>query len=270
MTVLQVTDLNFSHGDNHVLRGIDFEVQNNELIAVLGVNGAGKSTLLKCVNKILKLDSGSISITSRDITDLQLLELSKLVSYVPQFVYSSFPMNVFDVVLLGRRPHINWRISEDDLERVSETLRYLQLEDFAFRRFDKLSGGERQRVIIAKAISQDPVLFLLDEPTSDLDLKNQIDVMKKLKLLASADNSNSPKSALIAIHDINMAARFADKIILLHEGKIRQFGTPKEVLTEENIAEVFGVTCDIVHGKGENPMRIIIKDEILTGEDDNE
>ena len=178
-------------------------------------------------------------------------------------------MNVFDVVLLGRRPHINWRISEDDLERVSETLRYLQLEDFAFRRFDKLSGGERQRVIIAKAISQDPVLFLLDEPTSDLDLKNQIDVMKKLKLLASADSGNS-KSALIAIHDINMAARFADKIILLHEGKIRQFGTPKEVLTEENIAEVFGVTCDIVHGKGENPMRIIIKDEILTGEDDNE
>tara|TARA_B100001094_G_scaffold99959_1_gene96131 strand:+ start:5409 stop:6218 length:810 start_codon:yes stop_codon:yes gene_type:complete len=269
MKVLQVTDLNFSHGDNHVLRGIDFEVQNNELIAVLGVNGAGKSTLLKCVNKILKLDSGSISIASRDISDLELLELSKLVSYVPQFVYSSFPMNVFDVVLLGRRPHINWRISEDDLERVSETLRYLQLEDFAFRRFDKLSGGERQRVIIAKAISQDPVLFLLDEPTSDLDLKNQIDVMKKLKLLASADSGNS-KSALIAIHDINMAARFADKIILLHEGKIRQFGTPKEVLTEENIAEVFGVTCDIVHAKGENPMRIIIKDEILTGEDDNE
>ena len=275
MKVLQVTDLNFSHGDNHVLRGIDFEVQNNELIAVLGVNGAGKSTLLKCVNKILKLDSGSISITSNltnlslDISDLELLELSKLVSYVPQFVYSSFPMNVFDVVLLGRRPHINWRISEDDLERVSETLRYLQLEDFAFRRFDKLSGGERQRVIIAKAISQDPVLFLLDEPTSDLDLKNQIDVMKKLKLLASADSGNS-KSALIAIHDINMAARFADKIILLHEGKIRQFGTPKEVLTEENISEVFGVTCDIVHEKDENPMRIIIKDEILTGEDDNE
>ena len=93
--------------------------------------------------------------------------------------------------------------------------------------------------------------------------------MKKLKLLASADSGNS-KSALIAIHDINMAARFADKIILLHDGKIRQFGTPKEVLTEENIAEVFGVTCDIVHAKGENPMRIIIKDEILTGEDDNE
>ena len=120
-------------------------------------------------------------------------------------------MNVFDVVMLGRRPHINWRISEDDLERVSETLRYLQLEDFAFRRFDKLSGGERQRVIIAKAISQDPILFLLDEPTSDLDLKNQIDVMKKLKLLASADSGNS-KSALIAIHDINMAARFADSL----------------------------------------------------------
>ena len=197
MKVLQVKYLNFSHCDNHVLRGIDFEVQNNELIAVLGVNGAGKSTLLKCVNKILKLDSGSISIASKDISDLELLGLSKLVSYVPQFVYSSFPMNVFDVVLLGRRPHINWRISEDDLERVSETLRYLQLEDFAFRRFDKLSGGERQRVIIAKAISQDPILFLLDEPTSDLDLKNQIDVMKKLKLLASADSGNS-KSALIA------------------------------------------------------------------------
>mgnify|MGYP001465985382 CR=1 FL=1 len=268
-SILDATEISFSWGDNHVLKGLDLEIGENELVSILGVNGAGKSTLLKCLNRILTPQSGKIQVSSKDVGDLTLLELSKLMSYVPQSVRSSFSMDVFDVVLLGRRPHISWRISDDDRDKVSETLRILNLEDFAFRRFDQLSGGERQRVIIAKAVAQDPKIFLLDEPTSDLDLKSQIEIMKSLRTLVS--NSASPKSALVAIHDINIAARFSDRILLLHDGQIISQGSPQEVLTTENIAKVFGVTSEVEifssseMGEAEaySPsVRVIIKDEI--------
>mgnify|MGYP002878897845 CR=1 FL=1 len=126
--------------------------------------------------------------------------------------------------------------------------------------FPVVPGGERQRVIIAKAVSQDSSIFLMDEPTSDLDLKNQIEIMKKVKKLVS-DKSNE-KAAVVAIHDINIAARFADVIFLLDEGKIFSQGSPEEVLTEENIKHVFGVTSEIIPKTRKNPMRIFIKDEI--------
>jgi iron complex transport system ATP-binding protein len=171
-------------------------------------------------------------------------------------------MSVFDVVMLGRRPHISWRISDDDHERVSETIRFLGLEDFAFRKFDRLSGGERQRVVIAKAVAQDPMLFLLDEPTSDLDLRNQVSIMKKIRHIVS--DVESGKSAIVAIHDINMAARFADRVILLDGGSIKADGTPSEVLTEANIADVFGVSCDVIpeeYGLSSS-LQVLVKDEI--------
>lgn len=194
-----------------------------------------------------------------DVSSLDLVALSRVMSYVPQTVRTSFSMDVFDVVLLGRKPHIKWRISDDDRSKVSETLRSLNLEDFAFRKFNEISGGERQRVIIAKAIAQDPNLFLFDEPTSDLDLKNQIQIMKGIKKLIK--DSESPKSALIAIHDINIAARYSDKIMLLDNGSVRAFGPPKEVLTEENIADVFSVKSS-VELTDEGYIRVLIYDEI--------
>lgn len=259
--LLEVRNLSFSYGENRVLEEIDLSIPENELVSVLGINGAGKSTLLKCLNRIITPQTAEIKLKSKDVQELDLVEISKLISYVPQSVRSSFSMDVFDVVLLGRRPYINWRIGERDREVVSETLRFLNLEDFAFRKFNKLSGGERQRIIIAKAIAQEPQLFLLDEPTSDLDLKNQIQVMKKLRSLVS--DSESSKSALVAIHDINIAARFSDRIILLSDGKIVADGTPIEVLTSENIAKVFGVTSEIsLPTSVFEPLRVFVKDEI--------
>ena len=259
--LLEVQNLSFSYGDNHVLKEIELSIPENELVSILGINGAGKSTLLKCLNRIITPQTAEIKLKSMDLNELDLVEISKLISYVPQSVRSSFSMDVFDVVLLGRRPYINWRIGENDRKVVSDTLRFLNLEDFAFRKFNQLSGGERQRIIIAKAIAQEPQLFLLDEPTSDLDLKNQIQVMKKLKSLVS--DTDSPKSALIAIHDINIAARFSDRIILLSDGKIVADGTPVEVLTSENIAKVFDVTSEIsLPTSVFEPLRVFVKDEL--------
>lgn len=260
--LLSIEKLNFSWTDNHVLKDVSFHVKSNELVAILGVNGVGKSTLLKCINRILNPESGEIKINENNLNNFNLMQLAKQISYVPQSVRTSFSMNVFDVVLLGRRPHIFWRISDKDRDIVSQTLKLFRLEDFAFRGFHKLSGGERQRVIIAKAVAQDPHLFLMDEPTSDLDLKNQIEVMKNMRELIS--NNSQGKSAIIAIHDINIAARFADRIILMHEGGILSVGKPEEVLTTENIEKVFSVTNEIIPKTKSNPMRVIVKDEINT------
>lgn len=258
--ILEVENLSYSWGENEVFQNLNFSVENNKVIAILGKNGAGKTTLLKCINRILQPMSGNVKIDSKDISSLDLVELSKMVSYVPQSIMSNFPMEVFDVVLLGRRPHINWTIGDVDREKVSETLKFFNLEDFAFRNFNQLSGGERQRVIVAKAVSQDSSIFLMDEPTSDLDLKNQIEIMKKIKALVS-DNDRR-KAAIIAIHDINIAARFADFIFLLDKGEIRAKGTPEEVLTEKNIEQVFGVTSEVIPKTRKDPMRILIKDEL--------
>jgi len=265
-TILTTRKLNFSWGPRHVLRDIDMSIDQNELVAVLGVNGAGKSTLLKCINQILKPDSGSISICDRDVEQLNLVELSRQISYVPQSIRASFSLDVFDVVLLGRRPHISWRIGSDDRDKVSETLQFFDLEEFAFRRFDQLSGGERQRVIIAKALAQNPVLLVMDEPTSDLDLKNQIEVMKRIKEWIADESRNV--SALIAIHDINTAARFANRILLLHEGNVFADGEPKTVLTKDNIATVFSVSCEIMDESTSSPLRVIVKDEISSDEEE--
>ena len=261
-SLLKIEGLEFSWGSNQVLKDINLDVGGNEFVAILGVNGVGKSTFLKCINRILAPAKGTVEISGRNIADMSLMDLSKATSYVPQSVRTSFSMSVFDVVMLGRRPHISWRISDDDHERVSETIRFLGLEDFAFRKFDRLSGGERQRVVIAKAVAQDPMLFLLDEPTSDLDLRNQVSRMKKIRHIVS--DVESGKSAIVAIHDINMAARFADRVILLDGGSIKADGTPSEVLTEANIADVFGVSCDVIpeeYGLSSS-LQVLVKDEI--------
>tara|TARA_Y100001935_G_scaffold26351_1_gene19796 strand:- start:98229 stop:99023 length:795 start_codon:yes stop_codon:yes gene_type:complete len=259
--LLDIQGLKFSWGENIVLEDISLKLGGGELVAVLGVNGAGKSTFLKCINRILLPDEGTIRINGNEVSAMDLMDLSRATSYVPQSVRTSFPLDVFDVVMLGRRPYISWLISDEDRKKVSDTLSYLGLEKFAFRRFDKLSGGERQRVVIAKAVAQDPLLFLLDEPTSDLDLQNQISTMKSISSIVY--DGTFRKSAIIAIHDINIAARFATRIVLLHEGRIIADGSPPEVLTEENIATVFRVSCDIITNHEEGGyLRVIVKDEI--------
>ena len=262
--LVRVRDLGFRWGKKTVLDEISFTIISGQIVAILGKNGAGKTTLIKCLNRVQTPQNGKVEICSKDISRQSLIELSKSVSYVPQSVKTSFPMDVFDVLLLGRRPHISWMTSSEDLEAVSETLRKFGLEDLAFRRFDRLSGGERQRVIIAKAVVQNPRVYLLDEPTSDLDLQHQLLVMETVTDIIR--NSDGSKSVIFAIHDINIAARFSDRVILLHEGRILADGTPSEVITRSNIATVFGVDSEIAPSSSNSPMNIIIGERVKQGE----
>ena len=254
--ILKVENLHFRWGANEVLKNINFDVSGNEMVAILGKNGAGKTTLIKCLNRINQVNEGKVTIASKDVSKMHLLDLSKSISYVPQTVRTSFPMEVFDVLMLGRRPHVSWRTSPLDKDVVSQTLRQFGLEELAFRRFDRLSGGERQRVVIAKAVVQDPSIYLLDEPTSDLDLWTQLLTMETIRNIVK--DSRSGKSAIFAIHDINIAARYSDRVMLLHEGEILADGPPEDVITRSNIAEVFGVECDITQATNDRSMNVVI------------
>jgi iron complex transport system ATP-binding protein len=176
------------------------------------------------------------------------VEIARSIGYVPQSSGQTLPMTVFDAVLLGRRPHLNWRCSEADVDRVVETLALLGIEDFAMREFGELSGGQQQKVLLARALAQEPRMLILDEPTSKLDLRQQLEMMVIIRKLIS----ESGVSAIMAIHDLNLASKFADKIVMIKDGKIFAAGKPKEVFTVNNIREVYGVET-IVNGDSGRP-----------------
>jgi len=238
---LEIRGVNFSYDSRPVLEDVTMNVDEGNVVSLVGPNGSGKTTLLKCINKILKPKKGVVLVEEKDVREMKLKELAKLLGYVPQISVSSFPSTVFDTVLLGRRPYINWSVSPKDREIASQTLALMGIEDLALRHLNELSGGERQKVIIARALAQEPQVILLDEPTSNLDIKHQLEVLGIIRSVVKKKRI----AALIAIHDLNLASRFSDKIILLHKGKIYDAGEPAKVLTQENIRTVYGVEVEI-------------------------
>jgi iron complex transport system ATP-binding protein len=209
---------------------------------MIGPNGSGKTTLLKCINKILQPKQGTIILDTQEIKKLTRLEVAKHIGYVPQSaVANPTPLPVFEVVLMGRRPHITWQSNETDNEKVWAALKLLNIESLALRDFYELSGGEQQRVLIARAIAQEAKVLLLDEPTSSLDIRYQLEVMDLIRKLVA----EGKLSAAVAIHDLNLAVRFCDKIVMMKKGKIFAVGDAKAVLTPENIRAVYGVEAII-------------------------
>ena len=242
--ILSVDGVEFAYKSRQILNNIKFEVKRGEVISILGVNGAGKSTLLKCINKILKPKRGTILIDNFDINQLDNLELAKKVGYVPQRAEGNY-MTVFDAVLLGRKPHIKWEVSDRDIEITYKVLKLLNLEDYALRYTNELSGGELQKVIIARALVQEPQILLLDEPTNNLDLKNQLEVMRIVREVSKSQNIAS----IVVMHDLNLALRYSDKFIMLKNGVIYAEGG-KEIINPENIRAVYGVDAYVENVKG--------------------
>ncbi len=235
---IQAKDVRFSYNSVDVLKDVNFYIEKGDLIAILGNNGAGKSTLIKCINRILKPKFGTILIEGQDVEKLG-SEIAKKVSYVSQRNQAT-RLTVFDAVLLGRRPYVKWGISNKDLEITKGVIGMLSLQEISMRFVDELSGGELQKVIVARALVQEPSLILLDEPTNNLDIKSQIEVMNIVKQIVQEKKISS----LVAIHDINLALRFIDKFILMKDGKIFASGG-LEIITEENFSETFGVMAKI-------------------------
>lgn len=238
--ILQVNGVQFSYNSHSVLSGLSFRCERGTVLGILGVNGAGKSTLLKCINRILSPDRGTVLIDEHDVARMAGSEIAKRIGYVPQG-HGEDQLTVFDTVLLGRRPYVEWSPTRRDLELVERVIRLMRLEDLALRPVTQLSGGEVQKVIIARALAQEPDLLLLDEPTSNLDLKNQLEVMNLVRH-AVTDHG---LAAIISIHDLNLALRFADQLLLMKGGVIHTL-CPKESVTAEIIRDVYDV--DVVLG----------------------
>ena len=251
---LKLKDVEFSYASTPILENICMELAPAEVLGIVGPNGAGKSTLLRCIDKILKPQRGSILLDGRDINEMRLMELAKRMGYVPQSTSQIFPATVFDTVLMGRRPHLGWRSSEKDEEKVLDVLQMLNIESLAMRDINELSGGQQQKVFIARALVQEPDVLLLDEPTSNLDIRHQLEVMEIITSIVREKKI----SAIMAIHDLNLASRYADRIVMLNGGTIIDAGNPSSVLTPENIKQVYGVEA-VVRNESERPFIVPIR-----------
>ena len=241
MIKLAINGLTFSYNSVPILDDICMEVAPAKLLSVVGPNGTGKSTLLKCVDRVLKPQQGNILLDRKDIMKMDQMEIAKQVGYVQQNVKRSFPTTVFDTVIMGRRPHQGWQTRDEDHEIVWEILELLDIDQFALKYFNELSGGQQQRVLIARALAQEASVLLLDEPTSNLDIKRQLEVMDIIQDLVRTKRI----TAMVAIHDLNLASRYSDRMIMMKNGRIIVAGDPRDVLTAENIEAIYGVEVDI-------------------------
>ena len=235
MISLEVKNVCFQYPSIKVLDDLVFSVEKNECVAILGTNGVGKSTLLKCLNRILKMQSGDVFVDGDTIRNMDGNTLAQRIGYVAQNSQFS-ETTVFDAILLGRKPYIKWDIVESDLELVQNLMERLSLSPYAMRLVTELSGGETQKVAIARALAQQPDILLFDEPTSNLDLKNQLEVISLIKQIVLEHEI----SAVVTMHDLNLALRFADKFIMMKDCRIYAAGD-RNILTTENIRAVYGV-----------------------------
>ncbi len=235
---ITVQDVTFSYRSTPTLSGVSLQLQESEVLGMIGPNGSGKTTLLKCINKILEPKQGKIILDKQEAKKMSRMEVAKHIGYVPQSSSSNpTALPVFEIVLMGRRPHITWQSSEKDNAKVWEALKMLNIENLAMRDFYELSGGEQQRVLIARSIAQEAKVLLLDEPTSNLDIKHQLEVMYLTRKLVTKEKL----AAAVAIHDLNLASRFCDKIVMMKNGKIFAAGDAHTVLSPETIRTVYGV-----------------------------
>lgn len=240
---LYVNDLKFGYTKKSlVVKGVSFSARSGQLISLIGPNGSGKTTIIKCLNKILTPRCGTVMLDGKDIQKMPPIEMAKSIAYVPQFTNSAISGSVMDVVMMGRRPYIKWRISHEDIEIVLNILQELNIEHLAHEQFEELSGGQRQKILIARALVQKPDLYLFDEPISFLDIKNQIDIMELARNMVEKEN----KAVIMVVHDLNMAMRYSDQVILLRTGKVEASGLPKSVLNHEHIKTVYDVDIRIL------------------------
>jgi len=245
--ILEVENVSFSYSSRPVLRDIRFKVERGEILVILGPNGVGKTTLLKCMNAILRPHAGTVFVDGQNVLSLDSLEIARLIGYVAQYT-ERCRLTVFDAILMGRHPYVSWKVSKKDLTTVDAAVKLLGLDHLALRYIDQLSGGELQKVALARALVQEPNLLLLDEPTSNLDLKNQIEILNLLRRVVREHNI----SAVMTMHDLNRALRYADKYLFLKEGMIFSAGKVREV-TAEMVHAVYGLPVAIYHFGG-NPV----------------
>ena len=238
---IRAENLAMAYGDHVVWKDFNLVIDKPGLVGILGPNGVGKSTFMYALNKNMAPYAGHLYIDGRDVTKINYRDLAKFVAYVPQASADMFSMSVLDTVLMGRYPVSGFRTSQEDVKVAANCMRILGITDLAMRSFNELSAGQHQKVMIARGLAQGPKILLLDEPTSNLDVYHQMHVMKLLRDLAHMRNM----IVVVICHDLNVAARFSDRLIMFSNGRIASDGEPRDVITPENIRDVYHVSADV-------------------------
>ena len=243
MIGLQIRQVDFSYLDGLVLRGINLSIEAGEMVGLLGPNGSGKSTLLKLASGILNPNRGEVRLDDANLSQLRRKSVARCIAMVPQQFHISFAFTAKEVVALGRIPFLKafTEESEADKRLIHDALELVGVNELSQRRFDELSGGERQKVVLAMALAQQPKLLLLDEPTAHLDITHQVEILELVRGL----NAGRGLTVIAAMHDLNLASLYFDRLILLKEGRVLADGSPAQVLTEQMISEVFSASVKV-------------------------
>lgn len=239
--MLKVENLSFKYNKKleEVVENVNFSLEQAGIYIILGQNGAGKTTVLKCIEGINNFKDGRIEIDGKDLKEYKRKELAKTISYVPQN-FNKIQLTVYETIMLGRTSYITFKASKHDEEIVENLIKEFGLEKYAFRNFETLSGGEKQKVIIAMALAAEPKILLLDEPTSNLDIKNSLMIMNLIKDLVKTKNL----TVLISMHDISLAYEFGDKFLFFKDKKIKYF-LEKAEINEDILKETYDVDLKI-------------------------
>jgi len=251
--MLEVTRLSVSYGSRQILGDVSFDVARGQILGIIGPNGAGKTTLLRALSGILSPQSGSVRINGSDLHAMREPERARLVAVVPQARNLPPAFTGWEMVQLGRTPYIGWTggLSPRDLQRVHKAMQRVDSLDLADRRLGDLSGGEQQRLLLARALAQEAPLLLLDEPTTHLDLQHQVRLLQEVRSLAEHDGL----TVVMALHDLNLVGRFADRVALISGGGLRAIGSPAEVLDPELLSEVYHLPLQALPGReGSRPI----------------
>jgi iron complex transport system ATP-binding protein len=264
MSLIEINKISLQHADRTVVSRVSLQIEQGEFFVIIGPNGAGKTTLLKALAGLHPLTEGDIRIRQRTLNQYSRKALARILALVPQQINADFPFTVAETVLMGRYPHLGLLAveGEKDLRLAEQAMRFTEVNHLAARRLGQLSGGERQRVIIARAICQQSEVLLLDEPTASLDPAHQLRIMDLMERL----RHEAGITVVMVSHDLNLAASYADRLLLLKDGEVEKVGTPREVLTGERLSQSYGCTLYV----DENPLlgkpRITLVSKRLAGE----
>ena len=242
--MIELQHISYAYGKHQVLKDISFTAQPGDCVGILGNNGAGKSTLITCLNKIRNPNSGSVLVDGANVFQMSRQETARTIAYVAQKNEMS-QTTVYDAVLLGRKPYMKWGLVKEDYDLCDEMLERIGMADFKLRYINELSGGEAQKVMLARAFVQQPKILLLDEPTSNLDPRNQYEMMKLVREMAQEHGI----TVLVVIHDLNLALRYCNQFLFVKDGLVYDYGD-QSIITQQSLRDVYGIDASIITHQG--------------------
>ena len=255
--MIRAEAISFSYGRKRpVLNKVSLDLEPGEVLGIIGPNGAGKSTLIRCLNRLLRPRTGRVLLNGRDIATFSGKEIARVIGYVPQNQSAAFPCKVIEVVMAGLGRPANQAVASEQARRAIHALARLSMEGMAMRNFNALSGGEQQKVVIARVMASQTRIMLFDEPTSNLDIQYQFQTLNQVRQMTAGQD----RSAVIAIHDLNMAMAYCDRILILDKGRVNALGPPGTVMTGQNIKAVFGIETEVIRTTHRNIL--VFKDTL--------